>query len=109
MVDQREFTVKVEDEEGGVLAGLSGWSWGPVAGISMVWVREKERGSGWGARLLDAAEGVARERGCTRIFVSSATFQAPYSYASQGYVEIARIRDYPLDGAADVYWVKALP
>lgn len=106
---QREFTVRVEDVAGDLRAGLTGWSWGPVAGISMVWVAEQERGSGWGARLLDAAEAVARERGCTRIFVSSFTFQAPAFYARHGYVEVARIPDYPLDGTADVYLVKALP
>lgn len=34
--DQREFTFKVEDEEGELLAGLSGWTWGNVAGVYLV-------------------------------------------------------------------------
>lgn len=108
VADQREFTVKVEEEGGDLLAGLSGWTWGTAAGISMVWVRESARGAGRGARLLTAAEGVARDRGCSRIVVSSFTFQAPAFYERHGYVETARIPDYPLDGVADVYLVKSL-
>lgn len=106
--DQREFTVKVEDDEGQLLAGLSGWTWGSCAGIAMVWVREDSRKAGWGGRLLEAAEHVARERGCNRMFVSSFTFQAPDFYRRHGYVETARVENFPIDGAADVYLVKAL-
>lgn len=105
---QRDVTVKVEDEDGALVAGLSGWTWGPAAGISLVWVREQSRRGGWGARLLTAAEEVAVDRGCRRIFVSSFTFQAPDFYVRHGYVETARIHDYPLDGVADVYLVKSL-
>jgi ribosomal protein S18 acetylase RimI-like enzyme len=108
MPDQGEFSVKVEDEEGGLVAGLTGWSWGTCAGISMVWVRPDARHSGWGGRLLAAAEDVARTRSCDRIFVSSFTFQAPGFYERHGYAECARIVDYPLDGSADVYLRKDL-
>ena len=106
--DQREFAVKIEDSAGDLAAGLSGWTWGTCAGISMVWVREDSRRAGLGGRLLAAAEDVARDRGCDRVFVSSFTFQAPRFYERHGYVECARIPDYPLDGAADVYLVKHL-
>jgi len=74
--DQREFTVKVEDDQG-LVAGLSGWTWGTCAGIAMVWVREDSRRSGVGRRLLAAAEQVARDRACQRLTFSSFTFQAP--------------------------------
>lgn len=74
----------------------------------MVWVREGDRGAGWGTRLLEAAEDVARERGCGPAFVSSFSFQAPAFYARHGYRECARVDDYPVAGAADVYLVKDL-
>lgn len=108
MVDQRELTVRIEDERGGLVAGLSGWTWGPVAGIGMVWVREQDRRDGFGTRLLAAVEAAARQRGCDRVFVSSFTFQAPAFYERHGYVETTRIADYPLDGVDDVYLVKHL-
>lgn len=61
-----------------------------------------------GSRLLDAAERVARERGCERINVSSFTFQAPSFYAKHGYVETGRTEALPLAGQADVHFVKHL-
>lgn len=107
--DQREMTVKVEDEAGRLVAGLSGWTWGTCAGIGMVWVREDSRRSGWGARLLDAAEQIARDRGCRQIIVSSFTFQAPFFYRRHGYVEVGRTENLPIEGSADVHFVKSLP
>ena len=105
--DQQEFTVKVEDETG-LLAGLSGWTWGTAAGIGMVWVRDDSRRSGVGGRLLDAAEQIARERGCQRLTVSSFTFQAPAFYERHGFVEFARTDGLPVEGQADVHFVKML-
>ena len=106
--DLEEFTVKAEDPQGELVAGLSGWTWGTCAGIGMVWVREDARASGWGSRLLDAAEAVARDRGCRQVLVSSFTFQAPGFYRRHGYTEFARSEGLPVEGAADVHFVKVL-
>lgn len=107
VTDQAEFTVKVEDD-GQVVAGLSGWTWGTCAGIAMLWVREDSRMSGWGGRLLEAAEHVARERGCHQVTVSSFTFQAPRFYERYGYLETGRTEGLPVDGMADIHFVKWL-
>ena len=106
--EQVEFTVRITDDDGDLVAGLSGWTWGTCAGISLVWVREDRRAQGAGARLLEAADRVARERGCTQIVVSSFTFQAPGFYARHGFVETGRTEGLPLEGAADVHLVKRL-
>ena len=103
-----EFTVKIEDDAGDLVAGLSGWTWGTCAGISLVWVREDRRTQGAGARLLAAAERVARERGCHQIVVSSFTFQAPGFYERHGFVETGRTEGLPIEGAADVHLAKRL-
>jgi GNAT superfamily N-acetyltransferase len=87
--DPREITARVDDEAG-LVAGLSGWSWGGAAGIELLWVREDARSAGWGSRLLAAAEQEARARGCAAITVSSFTFQAPEFYRGHGYVETTR-------------------
>ena len=106
--EQREFTVRVDDARGHLIAGLSGWTWGTSAGIGMLWVREDQRRGGYGSRLLDAAEQVARDRGCERINVSSFTFQAPGFYERHGYLEVGRTEALPLSGHADVHFVKHL-
>lgn len=100
--------MKVEYDEGELRAGLSGWTWGTSAGIEMVWVRADARRVGVGSRLLAAAEHVARGRGCERLVVSSFTFQAPAFYARHGFVETGRTEGLPVQGHADVHFVKLL-
>lgn len=74
----------------------------------MVWVREDSRRSGVGGRLLTAAEQVARDRACRRLTVSSFTFQAAAFYERHGFVEFARTEGLPVEGQADVHFVKML-
>jgi GNAT superfamily N-acetyltransferase len=105
---QRELTVSAHDDAGDLLGGLSGWTWGTCAGVAMLWVREDARGSRLGSRLLAAAEGEARERGCTQVVLSSFTFQAPGFYRKHGYVETGRTEGLPLAGMADVHFRKDL-
>ena len=104
----RELTVRVADADGELAAGISGWTWGVAAGIGMTWVREDVRGTGLGAELLAAFEGEALSRGCTHVFTTSFTFQAPGFYERQGYRELFRWEDLPTRGAADVHLRKDL-
>ena len=104
----RELTVQIVDDSGELAAGVSGWTWGVAAGIGMTWVSEHVRGEGHGARLLTAFEDEARARGCTHVFVTSFTFQAPGFYERQGYREIFRWEGVPTPAAADVHFRKEL-
>lgn len=103
-----ELTVRLEDG-GELAAGLSGWTWGSAAGIGMLWVHEDRRGTGTGARLLAAFEDEAAARGCTHVFVTSFTFQAPDFYRRHGYVEMFRWESVPTPGRDDVHLRKELP
>jgi GNAT superfamily N-acetyltransferase len=103
----RELTVRILDEDA-LVAGLSGWTWGVAAGIAITWVRAASRGSGLGGELLAAFEGEARSRGCTHVFVTSFTFQAPAFYERHGYVELFRWQGVPTPDAADVHLRKEL-
>ena len=105
--DQGSLSVKVLDDDGELVGGLSAWTWGGLLGIEMLWVREGSRGAGWGTKILLAAEEEARRRGCDRACVSSFTFQAPAFYAGHGYVETGRTLGIP-GGAEDVHMFKPL-
>ncbi|MFE7157183.1 GNAT family N-acetyltransferase [Streptomyces sp. NPDC057636] len=105
--DQSSLSVKVVDDAGELLGGLSGWTWGGLLGIEMLWIREKSRKDGWGSKILRAAEEAARRRGCDRACVSSFTFQAPEFYRCHGYVETGRTLGIP-GGAEDVHMFKKL-
>ena len=104
----RELTVQILDDEGGLAAGMSGWTWGVAAGIGMTWVRDDARGAGLGTRLLAEFEAEARNRACTHVFVTSFTFQAPGFYERHGYAEISRWDDVPVVGSSDVHLRKNL-
>lgn len=105
--DQGALSVKVVDDAGELIGGLSAWTWGGLLGIEMVWVREESPGDGWGSKLLLAAEEEARLRGCDRACVSSFTFQAPAFYQRHGYAETGRTLGIP-GGAEDVHMYKKL-
>jgi ribosomal protein S18 acetylase RimI-like enzyme len=106
--ERSQFSVRIDDDAGELMAGLTGWVWGTCAGISLVWVRGDRRAQGAGRRLLEAAEKVARERGCAQLLVSSFTFQAPGFYERHGFVQTGRIEGLPIEGVADVQLVKYL-
>lgn len=104
----REMTVQFHDDGGELAAGMSGWPWGLAGGIGMTWVREDTRGAGLGTRLLSEFEAEARARGCTHVFTTSFTFQAPGFYERHGYREIFRWDELPVVGASDVHFHKDL-
>ncbi|MEW2394821.1 GNAT family N-acetyltransferase [Streptomyces sp. NPDC046862] len=102
-----EFSVRLTDADGELAGGLTGWIWGTLCAVEMLWVREDQRHRGWGAELLKAAEEEGARRGCTDAMVSSYTFQAPGFYRRQGYRETGRITGVP-GGHEDVYFHKSL-
>jgi ribosomal protein S18 acetylase RimI-like enzyme len=105
--DQDSFSVKVTGAGGQIIGGLTAWTWAGLCGISLLWVHGDHRQAGWGAKILAAAEGEARRRGCDRVCVSSFTFQAPGFYQKYGYVETGRTLGIP-GGGEDVHLFKRL-
>jgi GNAT superfamily N-acetyltransferase len=104
----RQLTVQILDGSGELAAGMSGWTWGVAAGIGLTWVRETSRGDGLGSQLVAEFESEAGSRGCTHVFVTSFTFQAPGFYERHGYRELFRWQGVPTDESADVHFRKDL-
>ena len=89
-------SVFLRDDHDEVLGGCLGAIWGGWLSINFLWVAESLRGRGYGRQLLAAAERYAIERGCTRAWLTTFSFQAPEYYPKLGYETFAVLEDHPL-------------
>lgn len=108
LADGRMLTIRIIDDDGALVAGLSGWTWGGTGYVNVLWVAEAQRAQGLGTALMNAAEAEAKARGCIAMVLSSHSFQAPEFHVRRGYVETGRTPDYP-SGHAQIHLRKELP
>lgn len=97
----------VRNDAGEAVAGFNGHTWGGCCELSNVWVDERYRGQGLGARLLRSAEAEAVARGCVQVVLATHSFQAPGFYERLGYERKYVIEGRP-KGYADIIYVKVL-
>ncbi len=96
---ERTLNVLMRDAHGALAGGLAGstyWGW---LEVHKLWIAAPLRAQGNGRRLLLAAESEAGQRGCTRVFLTTFSFQARGFYEKQGYRVVGKLEDYP-PGAA---------
>ncbi|MER7898219.1 GNAT family N-acetyltransferase [Streptomyces sp. NPDC096046] len=86
----------VNDRDEGLAGGLVGHTWATWLHVTYLWVDERHRGRGLGARLLAEAEHIATSsRGCRSARLETWDFQAPRFYEKQGYRVVCAVPDYP--------------
>ena len=95
IADGEGLAIFVRDDDGRIVAGICGHTWGGYCEIRQFWVEESRRARGLGTELLSAAEQEARRRGCAQIFLITFSFQAPSFYTKHGFEIVTAIDDYP--------------
>lgn len=63
--------------------------------VELLFIPEHLRGQRLGEQVMAEAERIAREAGCTGIWLDSYSFQAPGFYEKLGFVPFGDIPDYP--------------
>lgn len=94
----------VRDAAGALVGGLLAetyWGW---LYIDRLVIGEALRGQGYGRRLMEQAEQIARKRGCARAYLTTFSFQAPGFYEKLGYRIVGRLDDYP--PGMSYYWMR---
>lgn len=79
------------DIVGGVI-GATFWDW---LYVDLMWIKEDLRGQGYGHSLLAMAEDEARNRGATKAYLDTFSFQAPDFYKKHGYQVFGELEDFP--------------
>lgn len=93
--DDQPVKFVVRDEDGNIVGGILGhtrWRWMYIAKL---WVDESLRGQGVGRRLMQAAEELARSRGCTDASLDTFDFQARPFYEKLGYELFGTLEGFP--------------
>lgn len=101
--DEVELAIFVRDE-GKIVAGISGWTWGDCCELQSLWVDPSLGGQWLGTRLIAAAEAAAAARGCTQTVHFTYGFQARRLYERTGYELVGRVEDFP--SGTDARWYR---
>ena len=100
VADDLELAIFVRDDDGQVLAGVSGGTWGGCCELQHLWVDQTLANRGLGSALMRAAEEEARRRGCTDVVLLTHDLQAPGFYERLGYETVGVVEGYPAGSAA---------
>ena len=101
--DDQEFGIFVRDDQGQILAGISGIIWGGCCELQAMWVHNSLRGRGLARELMTAAEDEARRLGCTLVELRAYDLLARGLYERLGYETVGVIEGYPAGSVARWY------
>lgn len=90
-----DIRLALRDRHGNIFGGISGHIALYCFFIEELWVDEQYQSRGYGNSLLDKAEKIALEKGCTFIQTNTFSFQSPDFYIKRGYKQIAVVEDFP--------------
>jgi ribosomal protein S18 acetylase RimI-like enzyme len=104
----KNISCMLRNEEGEIIAGITGKiNWYSLH-IDFLWVDESLRGKGYGKKLLDNIEKTALENKCRLIQLDTFSFQAPGFYQKCDYKIVGIIDGHPNKDHKQYYLEKKL-
>ena len=85
----------LRNEDGEILGGALGDTWGLWLHVSDLWVDPALRGKGYAMKLMTAIEHLAVQRGCANCYLDTFSFQAPPLYEKLGYKAFGTLENHP--------------
>ena len=105
--ERKAIAVKLNDENGDVIAGAAGRTFGDWLMINTLWVSDALRGQQVGSKILHKMEQAAKARGCNKALLDTLNFQAMPFYEKHGYQVQWTQQGYPKTGCR-YYMMKQL-
>jgi GNAT superfamily N-acetyltransferase len=100
---EHEFGIFARDDNGQVVAGISGIVWGGCCELQAMWVDESLRRRGLAHALMDGAEDEARRHGCALVVFHAYDLLARGLYEKLGYETVGVVENCPAGSAARWY------
>jgi GNAT superfamily N-acetyltransferase len=88
--------VFIQDDDGEILGGALGNTWGLWLYVADVWVDPAIRGNGYASKLMTAIEHLAQQRRCIHSYLDTFSFQARPLYEKLGYQLFGTLEDHPV-------------
>jgi ribosomal protein S18 acetylase RimI-like enzyme len=85
----------LRDQDGQIVGGVLGRMYRFALFIHILWISEQVRGQGYGSRLLEEMESIARAKGCKLIHLDTWSFQAPDFYKKHGFEIFGILEGFP--------------
>jgi GNAT superfamily N-acetyltransferase len=85
----------LRSEDGEILGGALGNTWGLWLYVSDVWIDPSMRGKGYATKLMTAIEQLAIQRGCVNSYLDTFSFQARPLYEELGYKLFGTLENHP--------------
>lgn len=90
--------VQIKNDQGEIIAGAAGRTFGDWLLLSTLWVSDELRGQNIGSEILKKIEVSAKQRGCIKCLLDTLNFQAMPFYEKHGYKTQWIQQGYPKTG-----------
>jgi ribosomal protein S18 acetylase RimI-like enzyme len=96
--ERTPLAVQIKNDNGEVIAGAAGRTFGDWLLINTLWVSDELRGQNIGSQILTEIEFAAKQRGCVKSLLDTLNFQAMPFYEKHGYKTQWIQKNYPKTG-----------